>query len=348
MAEEQVQQGSQETATLDSILDEVFDEMPDGVQVQGDDLADTADADAAFEEGADSEDGDDEIEAEAEEDDEAEDEDASPDKDTAPVTDYAEAIRIIEETNGKQIADLIRGRMSDWSRAQNEAKAATDEARAMQQELKATLAEIQESLGTQETEETAEEADDDLPAGITPAHIELFDKMLESRGKAWAEKNGWVKKDDVEAVIDTKASATAAATARVQTHQTAAREAIAAYGENFGKIEDGRFVLSATAKARMEPVLQRLGGKDFPGTLMDVFKAAYSPEELIAFKQKAKPVTPKDSGRVTKLRNANSVDTKANGVPTKPTIYTKGKDNFDQVFEKAFALSEREVGLRRR
>ena len=332
MAEEQVQEeNAPDTAkaTINSLIDEVFDEATQ-VQDASTETADAdtdADADAATEEEA--------IEAEA----------GKSTTDTAVVTDYAEAVRIVEGKLGKPIADLIRGRQADFSRAQNEAQRQIEETRAMQKDLQGVLAELQESL--QEDEEAAP-VEPDLPASVTPEHVELFRKLLHAEGPKWAKDNGWVKKDDVETIVDSKATASQEQAARITSHQTAARTAVTTYGEAFGTIgSDGKFVLNETSKARMEPVLARLGGREFKGTLKDVFEMTYSPEELLSFKTKAKPATTTTDNRTERVRRAASTDTRTVGTNGAPKIYRKG-DKFDDVFTRAYDLSRKEVAARRR
>ena len=340
MADEQVQRPIRDTgAAMDRILDEVWNVADVQVQDEPTDTATDADLETETAE-TDSEDEGEVVEDDGE---------AGPEEDTAaPVTDYAAAIRIVESKAGKQIADLIRGRQADWSRAENEARQVTLETKAMQAELKKTLAEIQQSL--EEEPESTEQDDDTVPEGMTEEHVRAFDELLERRGRVWAERNGYVKKGDVETTVTSTLQGKDEQVARVREHQTSAVAAVGIYGDAFGKIENGRFVLNETAKARMEPVLQRLGGNAFKGTLTDLFGMTFSPEELLAFKQKAKPpVNGAAPGvKVAKLRKAGSADVTSSTASTKPKIYTKGKDTFDKVFERAYQLAELEIGLRHR
>ena len=207
--------------------------------------------------------------------DDKKDEDVPSDEETATQRiGVDEAFRIIKEQLPKGLSASVerafKGMQQQWSQDRQKA----GEVDALRSEMKAIVDEWKtvKAQAAEEAEEDGEEegAVDEVAKAyedMDDGSRKLFKYMLEKIGPEWAKSNGFILKGDIEREkIEDQVRTT---------HVKAVDTGIEKYGELFGnRDETGKYIPSEEAKAKMAEAYATLGGKEYKGTVLDLFEYA--------------------------------------------------------------------------
>ena len=208
-------------------------------------------------------------------------------------------------------ARVVGAMQTQMSRMQNEW-------RDLQGELISTLT----ALRAQPSDEVDEGVEEELPEGITIEHIETFKRM--------ADHLGYVPREElVEREVAQEVEGHA---------EEDLAEGVKLYGEAFGTVnEAGEVEVNEETLARLRQAHDRIFDPKIGLTLLDLYKMEYGPPA-----PKAAAVAPRSGARPT---SRAGVARRSTGGGRELKIYdAKRGDSRDSVFDRAFALTRRELG----
>ena len=192
-----------------------------------------------------------------------------------------EVLRLVSDAISPAAAEVVRGLQRDFGNAN-----------ALENRLQKAIEEVEDLRG--ELEEDLDSDDDpvlDALENVDPAQLELLEAVLQ--------REGYVKQSELDEVDREYSSA------------ENNREAVEMFGEDFGRMEAGEFVVSPTAKERMEPHFNRIIN-DSSLQFDDLYKISHFDDLIASARQQgrnevAQQIRDKNGQRVGGVMRASGV-----------------------------------------
>ena len=249
----------------------------------------------------------------------------------------------LEATN-PEYAKVVRGLQAEYTKSRQ----ASDENVQLKKEMETIVKEWQEikASADDEDEPDGEELIEEdalttqvkgMYENMDPAHKELFSYMMQELGVEWAQKNGFVKMSDIDARETQKQQAEA----RNSVLRGAVDQGIEEYGELFGDRVDGKFVINPEIRDKVQSVYAALGGSNYQGTLLDIFKMACA-DDIVAYKlSNPKPSQPEERSPLQKRLNAMKVASGTTTATANPNFYTGERNKKGRLKESIYDVAKK-------